>query len=733
MKKRGWKIGLIKFFINAVLFGAIFIAFFVGILALSLPEVTGITEFNPPIPSLILSRHGDVLMEVGTEKRNLTPISEVPPQVIDAFIVAEDKNFYSHKGVDYIGILRATWANLKAGRVVQGGSTITQQVAKQLYLSGERSIIRKIKDMLLALQLEKKFSKDEILYLYLNKVYLGGGYYGVTAAMRGYFEKDLHEATVAECALIAGLLVAPAKYSPYVNPEYAKIRQNYVLTRLLETKKISEEEYIQAKNEVLKFRIKKRNNFKGGHFTNWVRQRLEEKVGKENFSQNGFRVTTTIDLELQEKAEKYIGEGVKAIDKRQGYKGALKHLSSEQQVREFFVEQRKKMYKEKSHYFLFNADPEEFRKYELSFNESEIDEIERYDQEIENLSGRYKRYPGNLTREQDPFIDFIEKDETHEAIVLYTDNLHRLVYAAIGGVKGVIPHEGFRWARKRVISEERNYIPMVTNPSSILKPGDVIIVRVASKKMTIYEAMNPEIRSKLKDKEIIKFYKSERFLELELDQESDVEAALVALHPHTGEILSWVGGSDFSKSQFNRPLQAYRQPGSSFKPILYAAALEHGFRPNDILIDSPEALGGVDNALSWKPRNYDGTFKGPMTFRRSLEISRNVPTIKVASRVGVQNIISFARRIGIEANLQADLSLSLGSAGMTLLDLTTTYAIFPNGGKRLPSKTILNIADRFETEYDIEDFEIGRDNSEDEGDNNEDIFAESPEAQCQSK
>ena len=701
---------LIIFSGNFLLFGIVFIAVFVASFALSLPEVTGISEFNPPILSKILSRDGEVLLEVGTEKRDLTQISDIPQKVIDAFLVAEDKNFYSHKGVDYMGILRAFWSNLKAGRVVQGGSTITQQVAKQLYLSGERSIVRKIKDMLLALELEKKFSKDEILYLYLNQVYLGGGYYGVTAAFRGYFEKELNEATVAECALIAGLLVAPSRYSPYVNPEYAKVRQSYVLTRLLNTNKIMEEEYMKAKNEILKFRIKKPNSLiRGEHFTDWIRQIVEKKVGKENFWRNGFRITTTIDWELQEKAEKYVREGVKVINKRQGYAGALNHLESEEDIRNFLMEQRYNIYKKNSNYFFLKLESDAITEYELTPEEEGFERIEQYDEEILNISGRYKIYPGNPQERKDPLWGFIKEGKIYKAVVLYTDNIHKSIYTSIGGIKGVIPHEEFRWARERVISDERNYTPLIDKPSSILKRGDIILVKVLGKNKSIYETMDKSERKKLqkqdKSEEIIREYKSQKFLKITLDQKSDVEGALVAIHPVTGEILSLVGGSDFTKSQYNRAIQSLRQPGSSFKPLLYAAALENGFKPNDILIDSPEALKGVDKTLSWKPRNYDGTFKGPITFRRALETSRNVPTIKIASKIGIQKIIDFVKRIGLEVDLQPNLSFALGSMGLTLINLTTTYAIFPNGGKRIFPKAILSITDRFGTEYDVHEFE----------------------------
>ena len=707
-----------------MLFGTALVALFVGALALSLPELKGITEFNPPIPSQILSRNGELLLEVGVEKRNLTPISEIPQKVIDAFLVAEDKNFYSHRGIDYQGILRAAWVNLKAMKVVQGGSTITQQVAKQLYLSGRKSIVRKIKDMLLALQLEKKFSKDEILYLYLNKVYLGGGYYGVTAAFRGYFEKELKDATIAECALIAGLLVRPGRYSPYVNPEYAKFRQNYVLKRLLNTNKITPEEYHATKDEVLKFYIKKRSLVKGGHFTEWIRQEIESRVGKESLGRDGFKIVTTIDWQLQEQAEKYVKKGVKAIDKRQGYKGPMGHLKQNEDIKNFLIEQRRKIYRENSHYFLFEPEADVIRKYELAFSEDEFNNIEDHDNNTINLKKFYKIYPGNSKKHQDPFRSFIQDGEVYEAVVLHTDDVHKSIYTSIGGVKGIISHEHFRWARKRIISEQRNYTPQVENPSSILKHGDIVLVKVLGQSKSIYQTLSISVRNQLKDKKTIEGYRTQQFLELALDQESDVEGSLVAINPMNGEILSLVGGNNFTKSQFNRPFQSLRQPGSSFKPILYAAALENSFRPSDILIDSPEALGGVDDALSWKPRNYDGTFKGPITFRRALETSRNVPTIKLASRIGVPKIINFAKRIGIQAKLQPDLSLALGSAGMTLVNLTSTYAIFPNGGKKISPKTILRITDRFGKEYTLEELERRKEllaqENEEEDDNTKD-------------
>ena len=310
----------------------------------SLPQISSLKDYRPSIPSQILAKDGTVLAEIGKEKRSITQVEEIPKRIINAFLSAEDDNFYEHTGVDYFGVLRAAIANLRAGKVVQGGSTITQQVAKSLLLSSERSISRKIKDFLLARKIEKKLSKQEILFLYLNQVYLGGGYYGIKAAIKGYYEKELTEASIAETAMIAGLLVAPGKYSPYVNPKYAKKRQRYVLGRMFATNKITEKEYQDALSEKIKFRARKSNHFKAGHFTDWVRQRVIGLVGKEKFLNGGFKVLTTLDWDLQQVAEKEVLKGAKQIDKRQGFKGPIGFVEPEKHL-EIFKEFRVKQYK----------------------------------------------------------------------------------------------------------------------------------------------------------------------------------------------------------------------------------------------------------------------------------------------------------------------------------------------------------------------------------------------------
>ncbi len=666
-----------------------------------LPKISSLADYKPPIPSQILSKDGTVLAEIGIQKRMVATLDEIPQVIIDAFLSAEDSGFYDHEGVDYMGIARAMVANLKAGRVVQGGSTITQQVAKSLLLTNERSIVRKIKDVLLARRIEDKFSKREILFLYLNQVYLGGGYYGVKEAFQGYFGKELSEATVAESAMIAGLLVAPGRYSPYIHPKFAKQRQTYVLGRMYANKKISEEQYKAALQEKIKYQLRKSNYFKAGYFTEWVRQRVVDLVGEDNFLMNGFKVVTTLDWDLQQNAEKQVSIGIREIDKRQGYKGPLGFLATPEEVFEYEKKFRTELYEEVSNFFILDENNE--KQNEIVYDEQRHlkirDNMEQWKKEIAN-----RRFvPG--FQEDDPLHEYLRVDESYKAVVEKVDGLGRIVYVNIGGVPGIISQSGYRWAHERVISEERPRTYPVVNPNTILKPGDVVLVKVLDKSVGLWRNVYSDFRTRYKSFSKLNEVMKQHYVYCELDQEPDVQGALFSINPHNGEIIAFVGGSDFRKNQFNRIVQSARQPGSSFKPIIYAAALENGFTPASIILDSPEALGGADAGLNWKPRNYDGKFIGPMTLRRALEKSRNIPAIKIASKVGVSTIHDFAARIGFEAKIDPDLSLSLGSFGVSLKDIVSSYAIFPNGGKIVDPKSVISIVDRDGNVYQLDENE----------------------------
>ncbi len=662
-------------------------------ISMDLPQINSLKDYNPPMNSRILSRDGEVLLDIGVETRDVVPFDKIPKKVVDAFLAAEDDNFYHHQGIDYLGIVRAFAVNMKEGRLVQGGSTITQQVAKSFLLSKERTISRKVKDLLLARKIEEKFTKEEILFLYLNQVYLGGGYYGVKAAFKGYFDKDLTEATPAECALVAGLLVAPGKYSPYVNPHQAKIRQRYVLKRLYETGKIPKEEYEKSITEDIKMRIRRTNELKGGHFTDWVRQEVSKTVGSDEFLNNGFTVQTTLDWSLQSKAEKAVKEKVKELDKRQGYQGAVKHFEAEEEISQFIVEQRKKILKEQSSFFMFS--PEGKNIFEFHEDDDALQKnISYYEAEREKLNERFRGLVdiGNLPK--DPFLEFLQIGKTYPAIVLNVDDNKRTVLVSIGGTRAIIPETGFDWAHERKFSENPLYFNPVKTPSKILKRGDQILVQIDDKSVSLDQMIAADFFKKYKDATLKSLLKKQVFFKGKLDQEPEVEGALIALNANNGEIITLVGGVDFQKSQFNRVIQSSRQPGSSFKPFIYAAALENGYKPNTTLMDSPQALGGVDNSLSWKPRNYDGEFMGPMTFRHALEVSRNIPTVRLVQDLGVTKIHNFVERFHIYADIPKDMSLSLGSFGISLAELTKGYAIFPNGGRAIRLVHITSIKDR---------------------------------------
>lgn len=698
-------IKLIFAFVVVLGLGGIFGLGVVMYISLDLPEINSLSDYNPPLPSRVYSRDGTLLMELSKQKREIAQIEEIPSLVINAFLSAEDDNFYNHSGIDYMGIGRAMIRNIMAGKIVQGASTITQQVAKSLLLSSERTYSRKIKDLILARKIEEKLSKSQILFLYLNQVYLGGGYYGVKSAFRGYFDKELTEATVAEIALVAGLLVAPGKYSPYVNPKKAKSRQRYVLKRMFATQKITKAEYEQALDEDIKIQIRKPVPLKAGYFSDWIRQRLIDQFGKDEFLTNGYEVVTTLDWELQEKAEQEIRKGVRDIDKRQGYKGPLAHLDGQEAIADFVLQQRTKIYNEKSNYLIFNKDGSTTREFKVG--EGEVDEL--FELEESYLAQRDIRRKvflevGNL-KVDDPFLAFADLKKPTQAVVTKVSNSQRLIYANYAGLKLVIPHEHFKWAYERRIEEERSYRGYVNNPESILKPGDVILVQILSEQpVGLKKYLHTEFLKRYKaDKNLMENIQEQKFYLAALDQEPEVQGALVSISPQSGEIISLVGGSNFSQSQFNRVVQSNRQPGSAFKPLIFAVGLENKYTPASILLDSPAALGAMDDGLSWKPRNYDGKFKGTMTFRRALETSRNIPTIKLSQEIGVEKIKEFVSRLNMKVDLPPDLSISLGSFGMNLLNLVKMYSIFPNGGRLAKIKSILSIKDRHGNVHYLED------------------------------
>ena len=605
----------VSVFVVAVLPLGIYLYF-----ANTLPELNSLHEYNPNIITKVYSSDGQIIGEFYIERRIVVPFSKIPPRLIKAFLAAEDAQFYQHKGIDYWSVLRAFYKNISAGKIVQGGSTITQQVARSFFLTPERSMGRKIKEALLAYRIEKNLSKDEILHLYLNQIYLGNGAYGVQAAAETYFGKDVENLNLAEAALLAGLPKAPSKYSPYHYPEVAKQRQEYVMRRMLEEGHISREETEKALRYVFKLKPKEvRSLWVGPYFTEHIRRYIDEKYGEDLLYRGGLQVYTTMEVELQQVANEAASFGLKEHDRRRGYRGPVKRLTKKEEVDAF------------------------------------INEVET------ELNGKH-----------------IEEGKIYEGLITEVKTSEQYFSVNIGNHKARLSFEDAAWVKLYNPTGEPDG-GKYQELTRVIRHGDVINVAV--------KAM-PENNKGL--------------MSVTLKQQPLAQVSLIALEPATGYVKAMVGGADFTQNQFNRAIQAKRQPGSAFKPIIYAAALDKGYTPASVIVDSPiifektvkGPVTGVDIETEWKPRNFEEKFYGPTTFRQALTHSRNVVTIKILKDIGVGYAIAYARRFGIQSSLNNDLSLALGSSSLSLLELTNAYSTFANMGKKAEPIFITKITDK---------------------------------------
>ena len=586
-------------------------------LSKDLPQIGSLTEYHPPIISTVYSDDGRKIAEFFEERRIIISLDQIPQELINAFIAAEDSRFFKHKGVDFYSIIRAFFKNLEAGTIVQGGSTITQQVTKSFLLTPEKSYARKIKEAILAYRIDSVFNKTEILYLYLNQIYLGHGAYGVEAAAENYFGKSASDLNLAECAILAGLPQAPSKYSPFRYPERAKQRQIYVLNRMVEEGYITNIEATEAINTALE--IKPRRNWyieEIPYYTEQVRRYVEEKYGRDMLYNQGLKIYTAANIEMQKIAEEEIEKGLYELDKRQGYRGPEKHLAPE--------------------------------------------EIEAFSKAVQ--SGL----------EDHP----LDVGQTLKGVVLKVEDNQKVVTVRMGNALGQIAIEDMEWARKPD-PEMAYYETKVKLPSEALRVGDVIRVK---------------IKAKINDADL---------WQLALEQEPAAQAALLCIEAETGLVKVIVGGRDFRDSQFNRAFQSRRQPGSAFKPIIYAAALDKQFEepgklytPASVIIDSPIVFEDEERDFTWKPKNYRERFFGPTLMRDALAKSRNVVTIKILQDIGVEYAIEYAKKLGITSELSQNLSIALGSSGVSLLELTKAYSVFANQGYLIEPVYIVKIEDR---------------------------------------
>ena len=595
-KPKGWPLYVIYAFLFSLILFLLSGAFLFFYYSHYLPDYQPLKERPLNAYSIVYSEEDEVAGKFLMGNRIPIPYERIPKMLIQAFLAAEDSEFFQHKGVDYKGILRAMFRNLVAGRIVQGGSTITQQVTKTFFLTPKRSLLRKLREVAYSFGLERNLTKEEILSLYLNNIYLGNGAYGVEAASESYFNKRTDSLQLPEMAMLAGLVKAPSRYSPLNNFKRAKERQAYVLSRMLELGFISPEQREAALRALLKIQSRENAYFsKAPYFTEFIRQQVERKYGKEMLYQEGLRIYTTLNLNLQRTAQKSVDTGLRELDKRQGFRGPLQTL------------------------------PE--------------DEIK------------------TLSKKMGP-LNPVSPDMVYEGVILSKDPSKKFYNVWVEERKGILPFSEMAWAVH--IKPTPHFKPQnVKGPSDLLRPGDVVHVRL---------------------KEPIK---RDQPLRLTLEQEPLVQGALLCLDPKTGHVKAMVGGRDFGESQFNRALFSRRQPGSAFKPFIYAAALQKGYTPSTILMDSPVEFEDPDGGNYWAPKNYDTHFLGPITFRNALAHSRNVVTVKILEDIGLGYALKFAKKMGIESPIKRDLSIALGTSGISMLELTAGFGVFANGGGRV--------------------------------------------------
>ena len=562
----------------------------------NLPDISDLSDYRPKLPLRVFSAEGALIGEFGEERRHLTPIKDIPKIMTNAVLAIEDSRFYEHGGVDYKGVLRATLANL--GRVKsQGASTITMQVARNVYLSSEKTFTRKIYEILLTFKLEHKLSKDQILEIYMNQIFLGNRAYGFAAASEAYFGKDLRNITIAEAAMLAGLPKAPSAYNPIANPQRARIRQLHIINRMLENGFITEEQASQAKTEELKVKSDSDNTkVHAEYVAETVRQMMYAQYGAETYTR-GLNVYTTLRAADQETAYKALRRGIMDFERRQVYRG-----------------------------------PEEFIA------------LPNKPQELEDAI-------------DDALSDHPDNGDVMSAMVLEADT-KRIKAIRLNGEILEISGEGLKPAQSGLSDK--------APPNIKIRRGAVIRVSKTLKNTW------------------------------EITQLPEVEGAFVAIDPRDGSIKALVGGFDFEKNKFNHVTQAWRQPGSSFKPFIYSASLEKGFTPATVINDAPLFFdAGVTGGQPWEPKNYDGKFEGPMTMRRGLAKSKNMISIRILQAVGAQNAQDWITRFGFDADKHpAYLTMALGAGSVTPMQMVSAYSVFANGGFRVNPWLISKITEQ---------------------------------------
>lgn len=577
-----------------------------GYIALSkgVPSVDEIKQYKPVTGTKIYADDDVLIGELKSEKGIFVPIHKIPDHMINAVIAVEDSRFWRHKGIDYIAIVRALIKDILHAGFKEGGSTITQQLAKVVFLTPEKTLKRKLREAALAIKIEKNLGKKDILELYLNKVYFGHGAYGVEMASRIYFGKSVRDLTLSEAALIAGLIKAPTLYSPYNDLTKARERQMIVLSRMEDEEYIKRSEKENALKQPLLLSSTRKGIEANNYFIEYLRRELEAKYGEETVYKKGLMVYTTLDRNAQLSAARALQQGLRELDKRRGWRGTQEH---------------------------------------------------KKDVDIEKEMKSKELLATTIPNTGDISSGLVLKVSEREAII------------KTRGIIGKLLIEDARWASNIIDSKKGTRKGLKDfKLTKILNPGD--IVKVSIKRM----------------------YRND--VRLSLEQEPEVEGAVVAIEPHTGYIRTLIGGYDFVRSEFNRAIYAKRQPGSAFKPIIYAAAMDNGFTPASIVVDEPVTYYGGPKG-EWSPENYDHKFYGQTRLREALTYSRNVVTVKLVEAVGIDKVIDFARNLGIQGEIPRDLTVALGSLSISPLELALCYNVFLDNGMRVKPIAIKYVTD----------------------------------------
>ncbi|MCJ9428964.1 penicillin-binding protein 1A [Kordiimonas marina] len=586
-----------------------------------LPDYRQLANYEPAVVTRIHAGDGSLLTEYARQERLFVPINAIPDQLIDAFISAEDKNFYEHDGLDYMGMVRANIRNvynIMRGRPLEGGSTITQQVARNFLLTLDQRLDRKIKEMILTLRIERAFSKDRILELYLNEIYFGHRSYGVAAAALNYFNKSLSELTVAQMAYLAALPKAPGNYNPARHKARAVARRNWVLSRMYTLGYIDKPTYEKAiQEDLVMVERDDHAHFEAEYFTEEVRRRVAHMYGTKVLYEGGLSVRTSLEPRLQAIAERKLRDGLVAYDRRHGWRGPVTRMT--------------------------------------------------VDRDWQTKLAAIKKPLGYKTWH----LAVVQEVRADGAIVGLAD-----------GHYGFIPVDEVKWARAWRPGEHIG--PQVTDIAQVLSVGDVVPVeQLESAPAVSLAGFAGEEGQPVPP-----------VPQYGLRQVPAINGALVALDPHTGRVLALVGGYDYDASEYNRAIQAERQPGSAFKPFVYMAALDHGFTPASLVLDAPFVIDQGDGQGKWKPKNSSNKYYGPSTLRLGIEKSRNLMTVRLAQYLGMPLIINYAKQFGIADNMTPTLASSLGAGEVTLLKLTAGYGEIVNGGKEISPTLIDRIQDR---------------------------------------